>query len=142
MMLEWVGEDTVDPATGQMVQNKEFFVPEFDIEVKILDEKPTDRNYYTQTALNLYPTGLMTKEDVWYTLDEGKFPPKDDVLEHLRMQDMMMQMMQGMQALQPDAQQALMNLMQSAMGQLAQQQPPQKPGEKPQPKQPGDMPMQ
>ena len=72
----------------------ERFVPEFDIDVKVMDEKPTDRNYYTQTAMEMLKLGGMTIEHLWYVLDEGKFPPKNKILEDLKQKDMAMQIME------------------------------------------------
>jgi hypothetical protein len=120
MLSSWVREEYPDPVTGQMVQKEEKFVPEFDIQVKIIDEKPTDRNYYTNTALQLFGMNLMVPEDVWYTLEEGKFPPKDEVVEKITARDQLAQIMQGMEGLPPEAQQAYMNVLQSTMANLQQ----------------------
>lgn len=93
MFLEWIREDAqIDPNTEQPIpgtEKRERFVPDFDISVRIMDEKPQDRNYYTQTAVSLYtlPTPAMTYEHLWYTLDEGKFPPKEQVISDLKARD-------------------------------------------------------
>lgn len=82
MFLRW-DRITVDQETGMQVSKPERFEIEFDVNVKIIDEKPTDRGYYTTTALQLYPQGLISIEDVWYTLEEGKFPPKETILDNI-----------------------------------------------------------
>lgn len=114
MMKEWRRE-VID--NGNMTVKKERYVPEFDIEVKIMDEKPTDRNYYTSTAFQLLQAQGMTIEDVWYTLEEGRFPQKDTVLEHLRNQNLAMQLTDMLNQMPPDTQQAFFN----ALNQIAQQ---------------------
>jgi hypothetical protein len=138
MMRDWTREQIVDPITGQMVERKEFFVPEFDVTVKVLDEKPTDRNYYTSTAFQLFQMGLMLPEDVWYTLEEGKWPPKDEILERLQMRDVVQGMIAGLQTLPPEMQQAYTGIMQESLqdlqGQAMAQQPQQ--GQKQKPQQP------
>jgi len=101
--------------TGMPIIKKERYVPEFDIDVKIMDEKPTDRNYYTSTAFQLHAIQGMTIEDVWYTLEEGKFPPMETALANLKQQNMAMQLADLMAQIPPESQQMLMNtLMQMA----------------------------
>lgn len=60
----------------------EEFIPDFDLKVKVVDERPTDRNYYTQTAMALLGKAMGIKA-FWYTLDEGKFPSTDIILAEL-----------------------------------------------------------
>jgi hypothetical protein len=126
MMLSWIRDEEMDEATGQMIQKVEYFVPEFDINVKILDEKPTDRNYYTQTAFNLIGIQGMTMEDLWYTLEEGKFPPKDEVLKHLENQNVITQLTSTINQMPPESQEAFfMQLQQLMQGQQQMIQPQQ-----------------
>ncbi|MEN6313246.1 MAG: hypothetical protein ABFD25_03240 [Clostridiaceae bacterium] len=61
---------------------KEEFVPEFDLRAKIMDERPTDRNYYTSLATQLLGSALGIRA-FWRTLDEGKFPPVNEILQEL-----------------------------------------------------------
>jgi hypothetical protein len=96
----------------------ESFIPEFDIKVKIIDEKPTDRNYYTNGAFTLHKMQAMTLDDLWYTLEEGKFPDKDTVLENVKAQNNALQIADMLKQLPPEAQQQLMQTIQ----QMAQQQ--------------------
>jgi len=133
MMLQWIREEipvtdlmgnpVINPMTGQpeVAQRVEYFVPEFDISVTILSDKPTDRNYYTGVAQTMHGLGLMTGEDLWYTLEEGKFPPKEEILKHVAAQNIVLQMTQQMQQLLPEQQQELMMLVQGAMQGLVQQ---------------------
>lgn len=62
---------------------KEEFVPEFDINVKVLDERPTDRNYWTNLAMEVLGKALGPK-CFWKIIDEGKLPPIDEILEELQ----------------------------------------------------------
>jgi hypothetical protein len=117
MMRTWGRDQITDDAGNVVGVKKERYVPEFDIDVKIMDEKPTDRNYYTSTAFQLHQIQGMTIEDVWYTLEEGKFPDKETVLEHLRSQNIAMQITDTLNQMAPETQQAFFN----AINQLAQQ---------------------
>jgi hypothetical protein len=60
----------------------EEFIPEFDIKVKIAEDKPTDRNYYVTLATELLGTALGIKA-FWKTIDEGKFPSTEEILAEL-----------------------------------------------------------
>jgi hypothetical protein len=100
MFRQWEREDG----------KQETFTPEFDIDVKIMDEKPQDRSYYTNTAFELLGVGGMTIEHLWYTLDEGKFPPKEQILEDLKTQNMVMQLMEKMKSMPPEQQEQMMSM--------------------------------
>jgi len=82
----------------------EIFVPEFEVNVKIMDEKPTDRNYWTTTAFELQNRQIFLPEHVLYTLEEGKIPPLEKVLEDIKAQQQAMQEA-NMQKMQLEAQQ-------------------------------------
>lgn len=122
---EYETQETIDPMSGQpvqmMVEKKERFVPEFDVKVTILSEKPTDRGYYTQLAFNLYQMQLLTAEDLYHVLEEGKLPPTNDILDHLQAQNQVMAMVSQIQKLPPEAQQMAMQQINSAMGEFMQQ---------------------
>jgi hypothetical protein len=60
----------------------EEFIPEFDIKVKITKEQPANRNYWIEFALQLLGKALGPKS-FWYTVNEGKLPPTDDILKEL-----------------------------------------------------------
>ena len=83
-----------------MEQKFEIFVPEFDISVSVINSKPTDRNYYTNVAFTMFDRQLMTGEDLWKTIDEGKFPPVDVVLDNLSRQQQAQQQAQQQMAMQ------------------------------------------
>ena len=125
---EWVREyeqvEEIDPATGAptmvVVEKKERFVPEFDIKVTILSEKPTDRSYYTTLAFDLYNMQLLTAEDLYATLEEGKLPPVNDILENLKSQNEVMAMISQIQALPEQAQQMALQQMKEGLGALTQ----------------------
>lgn len=135
MMAEWVREERIDEQ-GNLIEIKEKYVPEFDCKVTIMSEKPNDRNYYTTVAQQMFQQQLMTGEDLWYTIEEGKFPPKEDILLHLQQQNMLMGMLAKIQELPPETQpiaqqmfeealQLLTNTVGAAEGQQTQQQVPQ-----------------
>jgi hypothetical protein len=96
---------------------KEQFVPEFDIKVKVMDEKPTDRNYYTNTAFVLFDKQAMTLDDLWYTLEEGKFPNKESVIQNVKAQNAALQFADMFRQMPPEMQQQAMQMVQ----QMAQQ---------------------
>lgn len=110
---------SINPETGEPIPAKtERYIPEFDVTVKIMDEKPTDRNYYTQTAFNLVGMNGITIDDLWYVLEEGKFPPKDEVIKHLQSKDMAMQIAGALNQMPPEAQQVLMSNIQNMFQQV------------------------
>jgi hypothetical protein len=121
MLLTWVREEAVvDPISGQVItpEKKEYFVPEFDISVKIIDERPKDRNYWTQTAFSMFSSQALTVEDLWYTIEEGKLPPREEALKRLAVQNQLLQIQQQVQSLPPEAQQAFQVLLQQALDQI------------------------
>ena len=61
----------------------EEYIPEMDVRVKLVDERPTSRDYYTNLAIKMEPMGLIDRQSFWYVMDEGKFPPKEEVLKRL-----------------------------------------------------------
>lgn len=75
LVREWVRDYDEN---GQPI--KEEFIPEFDLKVRVQDERPTDRNYYSTMALQLFGRAMGLKA-LWYTLDEGKFPPINEIIE-------------------------------------------------------------
>jgi len=99
-------------------EQPETFVPEFDVSVKIMDEKPTDRNYYTQTAVNLYSQQAIDLESLWYTLEEGKFPQTKEILERLAAQNEGLAMAQMLQQIPPEMKQQFMQMQQQLLQQM------------------------
>jgi len=93
---------------------QEMFVPEFDIKVKIIDEKPTDRNYNTQTAFALFDKKAMSLKDLLYTLEEGKLPTTETILKNLESESTGMQIAEAMANLTPEMQQQIMQMIQQS----------------------------
>ena len=58
---------------------KEEFIPEFDIEVKVVTDKPTGRDYWVNIAMELFKGGVISFDNLYYTLEEGKLPPKEEI---------------------------------------------------------------
>lgn len=80
------GQRVIDPETQQEVDEvipvQEEYVPKFDINVKIGVEKPSDRDYWVQTAFNLFGTmnpltGLPTidVQALQYAVANGRMEP-------------------------------------------------------------------
>ena len=113
--------ETVTDEDGNETTNQEKFVPEFDVYVNIVDEKPTDRNYYTSTAFEMFKMKGMTMQDLWYTLEEGKFPPKTNVLDNLKEQDASLQIMDMLSKIPPEQAKAVMQQIQQIVQQMSQQ---------------------
>jgi hypothetical protein len=103
---------------GNPIVRSERFVPEMDVRVQILSEKPTDRNYYTSVGFEMFGRGLMTGEDLWYTIEEGKFPPKDDVLKNVQSQNLAMQITNILQQLPQEMQQQAAGIVQESLNQV------------------------
>ena len=118
MLNSWDREivEKENKETGMIEQQvqKEMFVPEFDIKITILSEKPTDRNYNTQLAYNLHNMQLLSPEDLFYVLEEGKLPPTKDILQHIYARQPIMDVLADIQELPTEIQQQIMdNLKQS-----------------------------
>jgi len=92
LVKEWEREVYVED-NGQVIKKVEKYVPEFDLKVKVVDERPVDRNYYTSIAMQLLGTALGIKS-FWKTIDEGKFPPVEEILLELQQQQQMMMQQQ------------------------------------------------
>lgn len=114
-----------DQTTDEMVEQEvmEEYVPKFDIKVNIGVEKPKDREYYIQTAFNLFQTidpstgrPFIDAQAVKYTVENGRMEPMSVIEE--RMQVAQQQMMQ-MQQLQQEN--AMLNEQLAAMGQQIEQ---------------------
>jgi len=110
MFDSWAREVVTDPLTGQETEKLEYFVPEFDIKVDVINSKPNDRNYYSNIAFTMYDRQLMTGEDLWKTIDEGKFPHVEDILEHVETQNMVLGMVKKMEQVPPEFKEQLMAL--------------------------------
>ena len=81
LMRSW----TRDTMGADGTPSVEEFIPEFDLKVKVGDERPTDRNYYTNIAMSLLGKGIGIRA-FWKTIDDGKFPPVDEILQELTQQ--------------------------------------------------------
>lgn len=113
---QWTREMTlveeVDPLTGQTAMipkpQIEKFIPEFDIEVTVISEKPTDRNYYTNLAMQLYQMQIISAEDLLRTLEDGRLPNMEELIEKYNSMQPVNQLMSEIQNL-PEEQQAMAN---------------------------------
>ena len=124
-MMDDGGQPMVDQLTGQPMQEPidvmEYYVPEFDVSVKILSEKPTDPSYYEELAFTLYDKQLLTAEDLYYTIDEGKLPTTKDILQHLGAQNAVQGLIAQIGKLPPEAQQQITQMAQQMAQQMTQQ---------------------
>lgn len=64
-------------------KTKEEFLPEFDITVKVIDERPTNRDYSVKLAFELHAAQLMDKKTLFETIETGELPPMQIILERL-----------------------------------------------------------
>lgn len=122
-ILDAMGQPIINPdgtPATRVAVRQEFFVPEFDIDVNIISKKPDDRDYYTQLAMDLWAKKLLVTEDLYYTLDEGKLPATEDILDHIKGQDVVLKMIGEIQQLPPEVQQQAMQMMEQGLQQLVQ----------------------
>jgi hypothetical protein len=85
MTKTWEREPAgIDEMGNETPPKMEEYIPEMDIKVKVVDERPTSRNYYIEMAMNLLKAKAMDIESFWYTMEEGKFPPKEDILKRIQ----------------------------------------------------------
>lgn len=83
MLVKTWEREIVKDESGNVVEvRKEEFVPEFDVKPKVMDERPTDRNYYSNMATQLLGRAMGIRA-FWRTMDEGKFPPIDEILQEM-----------------------------------------------------------
>ena len=74
----------------------ESYYPELDIRVNIVDAKPTEREYYINLANMMHDRGLIDRQSYLETLEDGKLPQKEVILERLKLLEQ--QQMQQLQA--------------------------------------------
>lgn len=95
-----------DPATGEpmTVEVQEEYVPKFDINVKIGVEKPNDRDYWVQTAFNLFNTPnpltglpLIDAKAVQYAVANGRMEPFSVIDERVNPESQVKQKMDEQQ---------------------------------------------
>lgn len=86
MVKKWERTPAEYDERGNEIKPAEFeeYIPEMDVKVKLIDERPTSREYYTDLAIKMKPAGLIDMESFWYVMEEGKFPPKEEVLIRLK----------------------------------------------------------
>ena len=120
MKKQWVRTMEVE---GKEVTTIESYVPELDIRVRIMDERPTDRNYYVNTASALMGANAIDIESLWDTMEDGKFPPKNIILERLERQNMAMQIMKGIEEVPQQAQAQLIQQFAQMVAQAGAQPP-------------------
>jgi hypothetical protein len=83
LVRDWDREEIKDE-TGNVVETKkEEFVPELDIKVRVMDERPTDRNYWSKIVMEAMGMGLIGPKAFWQTIIDGKIPNLDDITEEL-----------------------------------------------------------
>lgn len=85
MIKKWPRNEAEVDEQGNEIKPAEMeeYIPEMDVRVKLIDERPTSRDYYTEKAIQMRTAGLMDLESFWYTMEEGKFPPRAEVLRRL-----------------------------------------------------------
>jgi hypothetical protein len=98
----------IDPETGQEVSEsimvQEEYVPKYDVKVSIGVEKPKDREYWIQTAQNLFQTvnpmtglPMIDAKALQYTVENGRMEPFSVIDQRLQSEQMVMQKMQDLE---------------------------------------------
>lgn len=64
----------------------ERYFPEYDVKITIVDAKPTDRNYYINLARTLYEMQVIDRQSLLETIETGKLPSMDILLERIQAQ--------------------------------------------------------
>ncbi len=95
------GEYILDEEQKKIPKVEEF-IPEFDLKVRVIDERPTDRGYYTNLATSTLGTALGVR-NFWRIIDEGKLPPINEIIEEIETTQQA-QMQAQMSAVQVQAQ--------------------------------------
>jgi hypothetical protein len=117
------GNEVIDPQSGMPVPEKltlqEEYVPKFDIGVKISVEKPTDRDYWIQTAFNMMgavdpATGmpLIDGEAVRYTVQNGRMEPFDVIDQRMQKEQQRTMQIQQLEAQNQQLQAQMQQIMQ------------------------------
>ena len=104
MLKQW---ERVDEEGNTQIET---YVPEFDVSVKIDAEKPSDRDYYTRTAFELFQAQALSVKDLWYTIEEGKLPPRTQAISNLELQNQGMQIATNLSKLDPSKREQIMQL--------------------------------
>jgi hypothetical protein len=118
---ETQGVDEMGQPTMQQESRQEKFIPDFDITCTVVSSKPNDRQYYTQLATDLHAKQLLDAEDLFYTLDEGKLPPTENIIKKLMAKDMLQSITSQMGQLPQELQQQLMQQVQQQIQQMSAQ---------------------
>jgi hypothetical protein len=71
-----------DDENGQ--KKEEVYIAEFDVKVKITDERPTSRTYYENLALEMFKIGAIGPKAFWETIYNGQLPPPDEITQELK----------------------------------------------------------
>ena len=82
MKKTWIRNED-EKGEPDYVAKEEEYIADYDVKVKLSDERPTSRNYYEQVAMQMFGIALGPKA-FWSTLDSGKFPPVDEILQELK----------------------------------------------------------
>jgi hypothetical protein len=106
------------PAEGVVEwQHYEVYSPEFDVICTVSSTLPTDRVFYMEMAKELYGAKLIDAEIFWYVMQNGRFPPFDEIIDKLRNREMEAQEDIGqitpeaiLSSMTPDQQQRFMSL--------------------------------
>lgn len=98
----------------------EKYVPDFDVKVVVVSEKPTDRNYYTNLAMKLYELQLLSPEDLLMTFEEGKLPNTQDIIDKLHARQPVQEILSQIEQMPEEIQGVVHQQFQMAMQQIVQ----------------------
>lgn len=88
-----VNDGRVVPRIGftpgrDMVEGRdyEYYAPELDVVCRTTTSMPSDRLFYMEVARDLYSAQLIDAETFFYVLQNGKFPPYEQLIAKIRAQ--------------------------------------------------------
>lgn len=70
----------------------EIYSPELDVQARTSTAMPSDRTFYMEMAKELYMGGVIDAETFFYVLEHGTFPPFEELMRKMQMQQQMQAM--------------------------------------------------
>lgn len=80
LMEVWDRETEIE---GESAEKEERYLPEYDVKVHVMDEKPQNRQYNMNLAFELFNAQVMDAEGLWEAVEEGTLPNKEEVLKRM-----------------------------------------------------------
>lgn len=119
-MAEAVEQTEALKAEGEEFDNTieyEVYSPEMDVMCKVSTSQPTDRTFYMEMAKELLISQLIDEETFWYVLQNGRFPPYENIMSKKKKETMAAAQHEQEQAMVQQQQQQAMPGQQPMQGQ-------------------------